>query len=178
VSNGQHKDDLRRGIPAARSSLGVARLAAGKYLAAAEASPPNKLDMMLYYGAFFLFARAALYALEASDGKASSALNAVQAEYFAANIKSDPVFQLLHDERCRIGHGDDSWAFHPLTPMSAVERFLDAGFGLEEAVFSKVWPDGAFKGMSIEQVFDRVWRQVSNWLDAIDAEDDQRQRQR
>jgi hypothetical protein len=119
--------DLRRGIPAARSNLWVARLAAEKYLAETNAPEPNKYDMMLYYGAFFLFARSALYALAASDGKASSPLNGVQADYFATNIKNHPVFKLLGEERCRIGHGDDSWAAHPLVPMSAVERFFDAG---------------------------------------------------
>jgi len=176
MSNRDADDDLRRGIPTARTSLWVARCAAEKYLTVASTAQPNKHEMMLYYGAFFLFARSALYALEASDGRASSALNTVQAEYFVTNIKGHPVFELLHDERCRIGHGDDSWALHPFIPMSTVERFLDAGHDLNTAIFAKVWPDGPFKGMPIEKVLDEVWRQVSNWLDAIDAEDDQRQR--
>ncbi len=47
----------RRGIPAARSNLWVARRAAEKYLAEAEKEGPDKHSLMLYYGAFFFFAR-------------------------------------------------------------------------------------------------------------------------
>lgn len=166
----------RRGIPAARSNLQVARRAAEKYLVEREKGEPNKHDLMLYYGSFFFFARSALSALGGSDGVQSPELNVIQNAYFRSDIKGHPVFDLLTDERNRIGHGDDSWAFHPMMPLGMLDRFVEAGVGWSAAVFDEVWPDGAYRGETIDAVMNKVWRQVSNWLDEIDERDDQRVR--
>lgn len=166
----------RRGIPAARSHLWVARRAAEKYLTEREKDQPNKHDLMLYYGSFFFFARSALYALGGSDGVESPELNNIQNTYFKTDIAGDPVFDLLTDERNRIGHGDDSWAFHPMMPLGMLDRFMTAGHDWSAAVFDEVWPDGVFRGETIDMVINKVWRQVSNWLDEIDRRDDMRVR--
>lgn len=161
----------RRGIPAARSNLDVARLAASKYLTEAAGHAPDKHNLMLYYGAFFFFARSALYALEGSDSRLSPDLKPLQKAYFASTIANDPVFVMLKQERDRIGHGDDSWGRHPMLPLRMIERFISAGHEWDVAVFDNVWPDPPFNGASMEVVMNTVYRTVSKWLDAIDALD-------
>jgi hypothetical protein len=162
---------LRRGIPAARTNLWVARIAAEKYLAEKSVEKPDPYRLMLYYGAFFLFVRSALEALKKSDGKLSPSLSAIQEEYFAKNIKGDGIFRLLMEERNKVGHGDDAWAAHPFKPLSMLIRFEAAGHDWSDGVFADIWPEEPFKGQSIEDVLNQVWRRVSNWLDAIDALD-------
>lgn len=165
------QNERRRGIPAARTNLWVARRAAEKYLAEAEKEDPEKHSLMLYYGAFFFFARSALYALEGSDGKVSDGLQPIQKAYFKAKISKDPVFQMLKGERDRIGHGDDSWGLHPMMPLGMIDRFITAGHDWVAAVFDEIWPDDPFRGETIDVVMNKVWRAVSNWLDDIDALD-------
>lgn len=159
------------GIPAARAHLMVARIAAGKYLSAKERNPTDRYDLMLYYGAFFLFARSALYAVENSDGRENPKLNDLQRQYFKASIKQHPVFFLLKNERDRISHGDDSWANHPFRPASMLARFIEAGLDWTDAVFEDFWPEEPFRGKSVEDVMDEIWKTVSDWLDEIDVRD-------
>ena len=61
-----------------------------------------------------------------------------------------------------------------MSPQRKIDRFQNAGYDWAAAVFDDIWPDGAFKGRLVEKVFDIVWRQVSNWLDEIDARDAKR----
>ena len=165
----------RRGIPAARANLWVARIAAGRYVEVKVQDQPNQYDLMLYYGAFFIFTRSALEALRSSDAKHSEGLSELQAEYFRDNIRGSAVFNVLCDERHRIGHGDDAWAQHPMKSLGMVNRFIAAGHDWSEAVFSDdCWPEEPFKGQTIEVVMDKIWRSVSSWLDAIDALDEKR----
>lgn len=161
----------RRGIPAARSNLWVARTAAAKYLREKAEDDPNPHDLMLYYGAFFLFARSALYALESSDEKLSPELNRTQKEYFQNHIANDPIFKMLKGERDRIGHGDDSWGLHPMMTLGMIDRFVEAGHNWSLVLFDEIWPDEPFSGEKIDVVMNKVWRSVSNWLDGIDAAD-------
>lgn len=170
----EDESEHRRGIPSARSNLWVARRAIEKYLAEAAKDVPDKYNLMLYYGSFFFFARSALYALEGSDGKLSPDLKPIQKPYFTANIGSDPIFVMLKGERDRIGHGDDSWGLHPMMPLGMIDRFIDAGHDWDVAVFDEIWPDEPFRGETIDLVMNKVWRAVSNWLDAIDALDQKR----
>ena len=87
----------------------VARRAAEKYLSEhAKGEDADDHNLMLYYGAFFFFARAALYAVERSDGQFSEQLTVLQFEHFKSEVRNHPVFKLLTEERNRIGHGDDS----------------------------------------------------------------------
>lgn len=166
----------RRGIPAARANLWVARMAAARYLKARDEDPSDPYEMMLYYGSFFMFARSSLDALRSSDARDNNGLNDLQEKYFLEHISGDPVFDLLKSERDRIGHGDDAWACHPLKSMGMLNRFIDAGHDWSDAVFDEFWPDEPFKGRSIETVMNDIWRKVSDWLDAIDALDEQRHR--
>ena len=92
----------------------------------------------------------------------------------ASGRSTDAVFEVLRDERNLIGHGEDLWAFHPMKPMGVIDRFLNAGYDWSAAVFDQIWPDGPFRGQSIEQVMETVWRTVSNWLDEIDRLDEER----
>lgn len=164
-------NEHRRGIPAARSNLWVARIAADRYLGEKAEDDPNRHYLMLYYGAFFLFARSALYALGSSDGKLSPELNRTQNEYFQNHILNDPIFKMLTVERNRIGHGDDSWGLHPMMTLGMIDRFVEAGHDWSVAIFDDVWPDEPFRGENIGVVMNRVWSCVSNWLDRIDAAD-------
>ena len=168
----ENESKHRRGIPSARSNLSVARRAIEKYLVEAAKEEPDKHNLMLYYGSFFFFARAALYALEGSDGKLSPNLKPIQSAYFNANIGKDPIFVMLKGERDRIGHGDDSWGLHPMIPVGMIGRFIDAGHDWDVPVFDEIWPDDPFRGETIDVVMNKVWRAVSNWLDAIDALDE------
>ena len=134
---------------------------------------PDQYEMMLYYGSFFIFTKSAVEALRASDGAQSPNLKNVQDKYFQNNIAKSPIFELLKLERDRIGHGDDAWACHPFKSESMLNRFINAGHDWSDAVFDEFWPEAPLKGEPIETVMNKVWRQVSNWLDAIDMIDQQ-----
>ncbi len=142
-----------------------------KYLSEKAKDDPDPYNLMLYYGAFFLFARSALSSLGKSDGKLSPELNRTQKEYFQHNIENDPIFKMLKGERNRIGHGDDSWGQHPMKTLGMIDRLVEAGHNWSLVTSGEIWPDEPFSGEKIDAVMNKVWRSVSNWLDDIDAAD-------
>ena len=156
----------RRGITSARTHLQVTSLALQRY---ANAQEKELYAKMLYYGAFFVFVRSALQALEKSDAKHDELLMEIQKRIFVEKIKPSEIYKSLIGERHLVGHGEDSWAANPFMPLSMIDRFLAAGSDWD-AAFDDVWPDDPFKGQPILDVLNTIWRQVSNWLDEVDSE--------
>ncbi len=160
------ESEHRRGTPSARTHLQVASLALQRY---ANAQERELYDKMLYYGAFFVFVRSALQALEKSDAKHDELLMGIQKRIFEKKIEPSEIYKTLIDERHVVAHGDDSWAANPFVPLSMLDRFLEAGSAWD-AAFDDVWPDDPFKGQPILDVLNAIRRQVSDWLDEVDSE--------
>lgn len=156
----------RRGVPSARKNLAVSKLALSRYSGSDEDWPE---DRMLYGGAFFVFLRASLYALKNSDAKEDPSLLPFVEDAWEARIKPSDVFKAIHDERCFVAHGDDGWAIHPSLPITLLNRAADEGIDCFDIVFAQEWHFEPFKGMAVIEVMDNCWRQVSAWIDAIDA---------
>ncbi len=163
------EEDGPTGLDASRTYLQSARMAGNRYIASYDKATPDRTELMLYYSAFFVLAKASVEAIGKSDARSHAKLADIQAQYFQTVIRSDPVFALLIDERNRVSHGDDSWAAHPHYPMSMLERFEDAGYDWHEVVFNNFWPEAPFKGAQISDVMSAVCAKILEWQETIQA---------
>ncbi|WP_323761599.1 hypothetical protein [Maricaulis sp.] len=164
--------EKRRGIPAARAYCGSAKYALCRYRELATSDDQDQTALMLYYGAFFVFARGSIEALRNSDGATDVILNTNQLAYFRATIEPDPIYDLLKKERDRVAHGEDSWAAHPYKPIAMLERHSASGYPWGDVVFNAPrWPEAPFEGQPVIEVLVAVWNQIRIWLDDLDAYD-------
>lgn len=142
-------------------------MAAQRFL---ESDKEDQDSLMLYGGAFFTFLRSAIYALKYSDGRDDPTLADISDRYFREKIQPSDVYKTIEAERNNIAHGNDSYAMNPFKPIGLLDRASSLNIDWYDIVFEDTWPFPPFKGHQISEVLNICWRQVSNWLDAIDAE--------
>lgn len=119
---------------------------------------------MLYSGAAMLFLRASVYSLKKIEVPGHPDVPSILHELFETQIENSEAFSVLHDERCRIAHGDDSWVANPFKPQRLIDRGESEGVSWDVIVFDDIWPFHPYKGIPISHVLTALQYAVGGWL--------------
>lgn len=171
MTNGEWlEDDPHWGPHAARFNLSVAKEAFARL---ENVSFDDPAPWYLYFSSTLLFARAAIDALREGDGKRNRLIAEEWKTLFHAEVKTHSIFlEVLDGERDLLSHGKIGIAIHPHWPIDTVERH-----GGLEAIFldgPPTWPDGTFKGNTVDVMLEKALRQVGAWIDTVGVRAQQR----